>query len=233
MDRNSLAKLIKAQAKVGGMVNANELVDEALNLAGPFVWGVHPWKFTRVEDTLTTTASTEYVALPSDFGGYRSLRYRNGSTEGWKLRYYAEDSYELYFPNPDILTDDEPKVCKIVWDSDNGEWRAYFTPIPDSAYDLTLIYSRKFSTFDTFPEGFENLLQAAAWLFMYPKGTTQAAIAQRTFNRILKQTIDDIDPAHRARTDVVRRSTRFKPHDGIGDYSDPAHYFNYDWTADG
>lgn len=233
MDRDQLANLIKAQAKTAGMTGVTELVDNALNMAGPYVWGIHPWNFTRVEATITTSTSTEYTDLPDDFGGYRSLRYRNGSTDGWKLRYYAEDSYELYFPNPDILSDDEPRICKIVFDSATQVWRVYFTPVPDSAYSMSLIYSRKFSTFNDFPQGFENLVQGAVWLFMYPKGSSQAYGAQRNFDRILTQTIDDIDPAHRARVDTVRRAGRFNPTDGIGGYSDPDHYFIYDWSADG
>jgi len=232
MDRDSLANLMKAQAKVGGMSNVNELIDNALDLAGPYVWNIHPWKFSRVESTITTTTDNEYVVLPDDFSGLRSLRYRNGSTDGWKIRYYDEDTYELYFPNPDILTNDEPKICKIVFDSASQEWRAYFTPIPNSAYSLTIIYSRRFSTFNDFPQGFEDLVQAGTWLFMYPKGTQQASAVRYDFENSLRKTIDDIDPAFRARIDSVRRSRRFNITDGIGDYSDPDHYFVYDWMSD-
>ena len=228
MNTSEITNLMRAQARVAGLQNVDDLVTNAIALAGPFAWKAHPWQFKRREKTITTSTSTEYVELPDDFGGFVGLTYSSGSTEGWKLRYYAEDTYELYFPNPSILSEDAPRICKIVKDYDSNKWRAYFTPIPDSAYSLSLIYSRDWGNIEDFPGGFEDLVLSAAWIFMYPGGSEQKSSAQINYRHALRTVIDDIDPIHRARVDTVRRASRFQPHEGGGEYSDPADYFIHD-----
>jgi hypothetical protein len=218
MDRDKIKRLMKAQAKKSGMADdgvLDGLIDEALSTAAEYVWKCYQWQFRRVEATLTMTASQEYVELPTDFDGFISLRYREGTSDGWQLKYRDEDSYEYFDANPLVYSEDAPRVVKVVFDQTNGVWRAYFTPRPDSAYNLTLIYLAAPGTVAGIPNGFEKLIQTAAWLFMYPAGSTQWQAADLAFKKAKEEAIRDIDPAYRGVPSVVDRAKRFDP-EGVG-----------------
>lgn len=212
MTKNELKRVITGQAKLGGMpttANLEGLVGNAIDLAGPLVWKAYGWNFRRKEDTITTIASQEYVNLPPDFDGFKNLRFRDGGQRGWEIGYYDEDTYEFAWPNPLLFGDNEPRLTKIVKDATTG-WRAYFTPRPNAGYTLTLIYVVKWGAIGRFPSGFEKLIQAAVWLFMYPAGSEGWQRADIAYNLALQQTIDDIDPPVKKKPGVIRRQSRFR-----------------------
>jgi len=196
MTEQEIVDAIKGQAKLANMDSATmeAPIKAAVRLAVPFVWKLAPWSFRRKEDTLTLTASQEYADLPADFGGFYSIRYRNGSTDGWKLRYKSEGMYEYNNPNPTIHTENEPVFVKIVQDGQTKKWRAYFTPIPDSNYNTTLIYLTKTGKIESYPSDFANLIQVAAWLFIYPPGSQSWMMAERAVEIQFKRAQESDDP---------------------------------------
>ncbi len=227
MERTTLIQLIKGQGKVAGLQLDESLVSDAVDLAGPLVWNAFAWQFRRKEGTLTLTTGQEYAVLPSDFGAFLAIRYRNGTTDGWKLRYFAEDSYELFYPNPSAISSDEPRAVKIVYDRSSGKWRAYFTPVPDSAYSTTLIYSIAWGDYSRFKEGFEKLLMVGAWLFIHVPGTAAWQGADIAYKLARRDIIAEIDPAHRAVVTQIRVPSRFRDSDGYGSVDDPIDPFRY------
>jgi hypothetical protein len=229
MDREELVQLIEGQGRAGGLALDTALVENAVDLAGPLVWNAFAWQFRRKEATLTLTSGQEYTILPSDFGAFLSIRYRNGTSDGWKLRYFAEDSYELFYPNPSVVANDEPRSVKVVHNQGTGRWRAYFTPIPNSNYSTTLIYSIAWGDYSRFKEGFEKLLMLGAWLFIHVPGTALWWGADRAYKTGRRDIIAEVDPAHRAIVTQIRVPGRFRVHDGMGSDRDPADVFRYDW----
>lgn len=225
MDRDTLVRLIKGQGRTAGLTLDEPLVGDAVDLAGPLVWNAFAWQFRRKEKTLILTTGQEYVNLPSDFGAFLAIRYRNGTTDGWKLRYYAEDSYELFYPNPSAISGDEPRSVKIVYDRSSGKWRAYFTPVPDSNYSTTLIYSIAWGDHSRFKEGFEKLLMVGAWLFVHVPGTAAWQGADIAYKKTRRDIIAEIDPAHRAVVTQIRVPARFRESDGSGSVDDPVDAF--------
>jgi hypothetical protein len=212
MDKDKLTRMIRAQAKTAGI--AEELVDEAVLLAGPYVWNSYHWRFRRKEDTLTLTGSQEYVDLPDDFARFKSLRYRDGTSEGWQLTHEDEDTFEYMHPNPSIHTEDEPKAVKIVYYSEEDIHRAYFVPVPDSSYTPTLIYFIKWGGFSSIPDGYEKLVMTACWLFMYPAGSDKWQLADIAYNKAKAEAIKDIDPVYQGEPSIVKRAKRFDPEGG-------------------
>lgn len=212
MDINRLKRILLGQAKKAGVADdqiIEGLVTDAVDMACPYVWKSRAWKFRRKETTVTTTGSQEYAELPDDFDGFAGLRYRNGTSEGWQLNYHDEDTYEYSYPNPQLYSDDAPKVVKIVYDKGSEKWRAYFTPRPDAAYSLTLIYYAKWGTLAEFPEGFEKLLMAACWLFIYPAGSQSWMAADAGVSEAFAECEEYVDSINKSLPSVVRRSRRF------------------------
>lgn len=76
-------RLIVDHALGGGapatiITDANGTRDHYVNSAGRHLCGMHRWSFLqRAPTTLNFTASTEYVALPSDFGELDSITYNS------------------------------------------------------------------------------------------------------------------------------------------------------------
>lgn len=213
MDISVLKRTMVGQAKSAGfppdMVKLQ--VDDAIEQALKYVWGAYHWRFKRIEATLTLTGSQEYADLPDDFGGFISLRYRGGTSSGWQLTFMSEDVYEYTNPNPTMLSENEPQMVKAVYDGDNAQWRAYFTPIPDSAYSLSLVYLQSLGSINLIPEGFEKLVIAACWLFMYPTGSDSWQKADIAYNRAKIEAIKDVDPVYQGMPSVVKRANRFDP----------------------
>jgi hypothetical protein len=210
MDKDRIKRILAAQAK-RQQIDDDGLIDEAIELAGPYFWNCYKWRFRRREDTITLTASQEYVNLPDDFARFKSLRYRDGTAEGWQLTYEDEDTYEYQNPNPSIHTENEPQQVKIVYDSEQDIWRAYFTPIPDSAYAPSLIYFVKWGSLGSIPDGFEKVFLASCWLFIHANGTTAYQAADIGFNMAKAEAIKDIDPVYQGEPSIVKRSKRFDP----------------------
>lgn len=197
MTENEIVQMVKGQIKLPGVhvpAVVDALISQAVRKAGPFVWTLWSWSFRRKEDTITMTSDQEYVELPDDFASFRSIRYRNGTTDGWKLKYRNESNYEYYYANPNVFTQDEPTQVKIVKDGESGVWRAYFSPVPDSNYELSLIYNVAFSNISAYDEKFVLLILAAAWLYIYPAGTDQWRSAKYSFDKIMEDMIDADDP---------------------------------------
>ena len=228
MDKDILVRLIEGQAKAAGLQVNTALVENAVGLAGPYVWNSFAWQFRRKESTITLISGQEYVDLPKDFGHFLAVRYRNGTTDGWKLRYFSEDSYELFFPNPSALSNDEPRAVKIVRNEATNVWRAYFTPVPNSAYSLTLIHAVKWGDHERFKEGFEKLVMVAAWIFIHVPGTMNWRGVNAAYKDSLAEAIYEIDPAHRAVVTQIRVPARFRTSDGGGSVNDPIDPFRYD-----
>lgn len=197
MDEQELTEMIKGQIKLPGVLVlavVDGLVAQAVARVGPYVWALYPWQNSRKEDSIILTSSQEYVVLPEDFKDFRSIRYRNGSSDGWKLRYSQESVYEYYYPNPTVHTENEPTQVKIVKDAQTRKWRAYFTPVPNSAYTPTLIYTMKYGGIERFDEEFALLLQTTAWRFIYPPGSSQRYSVDQAFKAELTRMIDMDDP---------------------------------------
>jgi len=212
MDIDKLNRILIGQAKKAGVADdqvIEGLVSDAIDMACPYVWKARPWKFRRKEATVATVGSQEYAELPDDFGGFAGLRYRNSTSEGWQLTYHDEDMYEYSFPNPQLYTDDAPKIVKIVYDKDTEKWRGYFTPRPDAVYSLTLIYYIKYGTLAEFPEGFEKALIAACWLFIYPAGSQSWMAADMGLEKALADCEEYVDSINQGLPAVVRRGRRF------------------------
>lgn len=229
MDGETLKRLILGQMKMQNVATtiADGLVDDAITLALPFVWEQYTWRFKRKEKSLTLTASQEYVELPADFGSFYSLRLRDGSSDGWKLRYFEEDSFELYYPNPEMVSEGDPRSVKIV--RDQNKWRAYFFPIPNGSNSLTLIYgiNSNGAMADQLGNAMSNLLVNAVWIFVWAPGTEQYAGAKRAFNDALINAIDELDDVHTDKIDNVRAARRFAEDESFE--GDVDTYWSTDW----
>jgi hypothetical protein len=171
-------------------------ISDAVTQAGPYVWGAYHWQFRRKEEPLVLTGSQEYVDLPDDFHSFKALTWADGTDEGWPLTYQAEDVYEYENPNPAAIAAGQPKSVKVVFDGTTDKWRIYMTPIPDSAYSPSLIYFRKFGAISEIPMGFEKMLVAACYLFLYPAGSQDWQYADIAYNKAKQEVVKDIDPVY-------------------------------------
>lgn len=223
MDQERLKRVIRGQALRAGFDSntVDGLIEDALTQAGPYLWNSYKWRFRRRETTITMTSSQEYVELPDDFSHFYSLTHSDGTSEGWQLTYQDEDVYEYQNPNPSVNSEDGPQSVKIVYDSDNDVWKAYLSPIPDSAYTPSLIYFTKYGGWATIPEGFEKVALAACWMFMYAPGSDSYGKTEAAYQIAKMEAINDIDPVFQGEPSHVKRARRFDP--------EGSNYVSDDW----
>ena len=91
---------------------------------------------SRYQDTVTTltcTASTETISLPSDFINARTVVIV-GQTPNVVLDYKSPDQYQAEFPWGEEST---PQAYTIIGSS------MYLAPIPDSEYTIRLAYQQR------------------------------------------------------------------------------------------
>mgnify|MGYP000951979417 CR=1 FL=1 len=119
--------------------DTEKLIDKAIALGYEDFWGSAPWAFKERHDTVTTTAATETVDLPSDFEGIVSLVERT-SDDGRRLQKLSPDEYDRLIPYSADLSNDTPAYFKVYFDKADDVWKLALYPTPDAAISLHLTY---------------------------------------------------------------------------------------------
>lgn len=102
------------------------------------IWTMYPWKFRRTRATLTATADTAILALPSDF---ERMDDRWMEDEGDRGEFqFTTDAEE--FERVRRANNDETGVPELalVEPDGSGGWQLRFSPAPDSADSYVIVY---------------------------------------------------------------------------------------------
>lgn len=179
MTADQLKKYFKS-LKFGGSVVDNtmeEIVDAAAEAAFGKVWEAHVWKVGRLQDdSLRTTANLAYTILPKGFSGIKTLVLIDG-TLSRKINIVDEDNFEYDNPYPQAWSAQKPVLAKLAYHgaaaSDN--WRLYWSPVPDAAYSLRLVYrvERDLSFLPNVPAYMLEAIMLAGSALILPPGATQ------------------------------------------------------------
>lgn len=224
MTIDDFVEIIKGQASTAGPSVKEPHIKAAVLKGARKVWYSYQWECRRKQATLTTTSAQEYTELPEDFKSVRGLVYRDSSTEGWQLDFMGEDRFDIDFPNSALYTSDTPRKMKIVYDDNSALWRAYFTPKPDAAYKLVMVYNSIFTDISQLDESLQDLVVVATWLFIHAPGDEKWIATSGAFKDALRDAIDNDRPAQ-VSIGAVKRARRFNVCEGGGEIKD-------DWYLD-
>lgn len=200
------------------------LIDAALNNAVNKLWMAHNWQFRRVETTLATPTSTEYVELPKNFGTFGYLEFADGSVEGHPITFRNEDPFRKMYPNLTAQGGVRPQHVMIARDADESKWRAVFGPRSSSSWTLDFVYYLAPGAITKFPTGLEELLMSVAWYCLWPAGTSRKAVARLIVTEELNDAIT-IDQVFHNRVESVKRENA---HGFTESDAEPFNIFDYD-----
>lgn len=94
------------------------------------------WRDLQASTTISTVASTAYVAVPSDMALLYTIRQTSSSPYG-KLAYLDPQRFHEVVPQPTMYSEGKPTYYS--WWGD----RLYLYPIPDAVYTLTAYYYKR------------------------------------------------------------------------------------------
>jgi hypothetical protein len=112
-------------------------IPDFIRLAEDIIYGDIEARNQDMLVELVTTANTEAVALPSDFIDVRSLAVDSTSTSHETLTYLTPAQYRQEYMTDTFGT---PRGYTIVGSN------LYLQPIPDTAYNLDLVYEAKLAS---------------------------------------------------------------------------------------
>lgn len=144
MDATALKSFLKGLPPPQGVEKPplDITVDLAIETAYKKVWGAHWWLCRQRYTELTTTASTEYVECPKDFG-QGVLLGREGSSAG-SIDVVSPKRFFADHPYPSGRSTGRPKEGTLIHDATrNPEFRIYLWPMPGDTYTLPILYLRK------------------------------------------------------------------------------------------
>jgi len=134
---DSLAALIRGELDMdpdaaGGSVPAR--LETIIRECGRHVWTAVDWRWQQTQGTLTTVASQDHVAAPTNFGklSQQWLR-RSGGT--LPIMFTEDPSY--YQEHEDITTASGYPTTALVTHGDDDDvfsWKFLLTPTPDAIY---------------------------------------------------------------------------------------------------
>jgi hypothetical protein len=171
----------------------------SLNTAETSIANKRGWGFLLAKDSVTTTASTRNVSLPSDFGRFAIDSF--GDDTG-QLRITGDDGGTVkvsrasdYIRN-DYDEDEEgtPETAYIIGTD------IYFSPIPDDAYTVEFFYYKQpeklTESSDTIniPDRYSELLENMVYRNLQTKGyssVTELKITDEMVRRLLYEAIKD------------------------------------------
>ncbi len=120
----------------------NDIVDNAIQIGFGSVWGAYAWKTKRREDTsLSATSGQAYTILNAKMESLVSLVLEDGTSSRW-INIMGEENFDMSYPRPVSHTTSRPIVAKLVKHSaaSNDKWRVYWFPVPNSSYNIRLVY---------------------------------------------------------------------------------------------
>lgn len=127
------------------------------------LWGMHDWVFRRRRDTLTTTADTATVSMPSDFQKLDAQWVRESDGDGTLVWTDRTNTFETY-RNHDPDATGVPKLAMIEPDTSGSSFAmaVRLAPTPDGVYEYTIVYLCNAPTLTgtdeaMFPEPFHRL----------------------------------------------------------------------------
>lgn len=228
MTRQVCIELLNAKTKdtvaVASKRTLLAMVGNIVSDAYTNIWSMHPWQFRRKRTTLTATADTAVLALPSDFERMDDRWMQDEEDQGQFELTIDVERFELYRRAHDDDTG-VPLLALIETDEEGG-WQLRFTPPPDSADEYVIVYlcivdPLAIDDSPAWPDSFNKGWQSLARLEAHRRfGSTRGAeIASKEFKEWYSIAISQND----------RPLVRSQPieRDAYGDFGSEYAYDNY------
>ena len=127
------------------------LVSSAVDVVAEYFWNAHRWFFRKKSVNVTINGATE--EMPNDVGVIEKITYDDGGYARY-IRYSGNDSLDEEY---DYSDNTGTEVYK--WDDNNdtnGNIVIRLRPVLNSSKTATIIYYKKFNSFDAIPSKYHS-----------------------------------------------------------------------------